>query len=104
MTRTTCGHCWGCGRRWSFRRNLRQRGEEAEVEVEAELEAEAEAEVTRGDKRRRDNQMVRTKWGGKDGGVRWHMTRGQDDGRGGHANKVEGSRMGNSRDNIYQQE
>ncbi len=36
MTRTTCGHCWGCGQRWSCRQNLRQKGKEAKVEVQAE--------------------------------------------------------------------
>ncbi len=59
-------------------------------------EAEAEA--------RRDNQRVRTKWGGKDGRVRRHMTRGRDDGRERRANEVEGSRMGDNRSNIRRQE
>jgi hypothetical protein len=47
---------------------------------------------------------VQTKGGGKDGCMRWCMTRGQDDGRGRHANEVEGSRMGNNLGNIHQQE
>ena len=51
-----------------------------------------------------DNLPVQTKWGGKDGHVRRHMTRGQDDWRGGRANEVEESRIGNNHGNIHQQE
>ncbi len=57
-----------------------------------------------GDKRQRNNQPVQTRCGGKDGRVRRRMTRGQDDGRGRRANEVEGSRMGDNRGNIRQQE
>jgi hypothetical protein len=57
-----------------------------------------------GDKRRHNNQLMRMKWGGKDESVRQRMMRGQADGRGRRANKVEGSRMGNNRGNIRQQE
>jgi hypothetical protein len=52
----------------------------------------------------RNNQPVQTKWGGKDGHVRQRMMRGQDDGRGRCANKVEGLSMGDNRVNIRQQE
>jgi hypothetical protein len=60
--------------------------------------------IGRGNKRQHNNQPLQTKWGGKDGRVRWRMTRGQDDARGRHANKVEGSRMGDNHGNIGQQE
>ncbi len=57
-----------------------------------------------GDKKQCNNQPVQMKWGGKDERVRWGMTRGQDDLRGRRANKVQGSRMGNNRGKIHQQE
>ncbi len=58
----------------------------------------------RGDKKRCNNQLVQTKWGGKDGHVRQRMTRGQDDESGRRENKVEGSRMGDNQGNIHHQE
>jgi hypothetical protein len=65
---------------------------------EAEGEAEAEAEATRGDA---TTSRCKQSGGGKDRRVRRHMMRGQDDGRGRLANKVEGSRMGDNWGNIH---
>jgi hypothetical protein len=94
MTRTTCGHHWGCGQWWSFRRNLRQRGEEAKRQRRRQSWRRQEAT---------QQPAGANKVGGKDGRVKRHMMKGQDDGRGRHANKVEGSRMGNNCGNIRQQ-
>jgi hypothetical protein len=79
-------------------------GLQTSVESPAQPEAKGQRGGGGGDKRRRDNQPVRTKWGGKDGRMRWCMTRGRDDGRGRRANEVEGSRMGDNRGNIRQQD